>query len=249
MLMHTDQIFERNVAQRGDALELLRSLPDGCARLGFFDPQFRELLERQKYGNEGEQRQSVRAALPAMSANYIDAVVREFARVLAPSGYLMRWCDKFVLCEALHLRIPADLFKVVDLIVTDSLRLGMGYRARCRGDFLLVTQRPPILAKATWRDHGIPDRWVEKVDRKVHPHIKPIGLITRLVGAVTNPGDLVIDPAAGSFVVMHAAHQLGRDFVGCDISYDSANHARHAATISRAPSSAPLLDLITRMES
>ena len=27
------------------------------------------------------------------------------------------------------------------------------------------------------------------------------------------------DPAAGSFVVMQAAHQLGRDFVGCDIAY------------------------------
>jgi site-specific DNA-methyltransferase (adenine-specific) len=60
---------------------------------------------------------------------------------------------------------------------------------------------------------------VEKVDRKLHPHVKPIGLITRLIGAITVPGELVIDPAAGSFVVMHAAHQLGREFIGCDIAY------------------------------
>ena len=57
-----------------------------------------------------------------------------------------------------------------------------------------------------------------KVDRKLHPHIKPIGLIRELIGAVTRPGDLVVDPAAGSFVIMHAAHQLGRDFVGCDLA-------------------------------
>jgi DNA modification methylase len=57
--------------------------------------------------------------------------------------------------------------------------------------------------------------------RKLHPHIKPIGLITRLIGAVTAPGELVIDPAAGSFAVMHAAHELGREFVGCDIAFNN----------------------------
>ena len=55
-----------------------------------------------------------------------------------------------------------------------------------------------------------------------HPHVKPIGLIARLIGAVTAPDDLVVDPAAGSFVVMHAAHQLGRNFIGCDIAYVAA---------------------------
>jgi hypothetical protein len=87
-------IFTPNVAQAGDALILLQSLPDCCSRLGFFDPQFRELLDRQKYGNEGE-RQSARARLPAMTPSYIDAVTIEFARVLKPSGYLMPWTDKY----------------------------------------------------------------------------------------------------------------------------------------------------------
>jgi len=40
---------------------------------------------------------------------------------------------------------------------------------------------------------------------------------TRLIGAVAQPGDLVVDPAAGSFVVLHAARQLGRNFIGCDL--------------------------------
>jgi site-specific DNA-methyltransferase (adenine-specific) len=217
---------------------LLRSLPDACAPLGFFDPQFRELLTRQNYGNEG-QRQNARFNLPAMTPGYIDAVILEFARVLRPSGYLCRWTDKFCLCEGRHLSIPADVFKVVDLIAADYARIGMGYRTRCRGDFLLVLQRPPIKAKVTWRDHGIPDRWIEKVDRKLHPHIKPIGLIKRLIAATTAPSELVIDPAAGSFVVLHAAAELGREFVGCDIaeiskfqpvSRDPAGERRDPAT-------------------
>jgi hypothetical protein len=49
-----ERTFLPNVAQRGDALALLQSLPDSCTPLAFFDPQFRELLVRQSYGNEGE---------------------------------------------------------------------------------------------------------------------------------------------------------------------------------------------------
>src|SRR5215831_3307346 len=211
-------IFTSNIAQRGDALDLLRSLPDTYSPLGFFDPQFRELLTRQKYGNEGE-RQTARAKLPAMIPEYIDTVTIEFARVLQPSGYLMRWTDKFCLCEGHQLRIPSSVLKIVDLISTDNESIGQGYRSRYRGDHLLVLQKPPIRARATWRDHSIPDRWIEKVDRSVHPHMKPLRLIKRLITAVTQPGDTVIDPAAGSFVVLHAALTIERNFVGCDIAY------------------------------
>ena len=212
---------QRNTAQRGDALVLLQSLPDSCTPLVFFDPQFRGVLDKLDYGNEGA-RQRGRSELPAMSADYIDSVCRESARVLKPSGYLLRWTDTFHLCQGDHLRITE--FQCVDLIAWDSLCMGMGYRSRRRGDYLLALQKPPIVAKATWRDHGIPSRWVEKIEnpRSQHPHAKPIGLIGRLIGAVTQPGELVVDPAAGSFVVMRAALQLGREFIGCDAAYESA---------------------------
>ena len=93
-------------------------------------------------------------------------------------------------------------------------------KAAGRGDYLLVLQKPPIGAR-TWRDHAIPSRWPEKVDRRIHPHIKPIGLISRLIAANSEAGDLVIDPAAGSFVVMRAAQQLDRHFVGGDVLGES----------------------------
>jgi site-specific DNA-methyltransferase (adenine-specific) len=206
----------RDIALRGDGLALLRSLPSGCAPLVFFDPQYRGVLDRLQYGNEGA-RQKGRFALSAMTDDFIDHCCREAARVLAPSGYLLRWMDTFHLCEGDHRRL-ADVLTCVDLIAWDSLRMGNGYRTRRRGDYLLVLQKPPLRAKATWRDHGIPSRWPEKVDRKAHPHAKPAGLIARLIGAVTAPGDLVVDPAAGSFVVMHVCNDMGRRFVGCDIA-------------------------------
>jgi site-specific DNA-methyltransferase (adenine-specific) len=213
-------ILNRNVAQRGDALTLLQSLPDGCTPLVFFDPQHRAVLDRLKFGNEGA-RQRGRAELPAMSEDYIDTICFESARILKPSGYLMRWIDTFGLCEGHHLRIPREVLQSVDLIAWDNLRPGMGKRSRRRGDYLLVAQKPPIHAR-TWRDHGIPNRWAEKVDRRIHPHVKPRELITRLTAAVTLPRDLIVDPAAGSFVVMCAAQELGREFIGCDLAYCGA---------------------------
>jgi site-specific DNA-methyltransferase (adenine-specific) len=202
-----------NVALQGDALALLQSLASNCTPLVFFDPQHRAVLDKLRFGNEGE-RQRGRAALPAMSEEYIDIACAEIARVLAPSGYLMRWIDTFGLCEGRQLSMT---LKAVDLIAWDSMRIGMGKRSRRRGDYLLVAQKPPIRAGSTWRDHGIPSRWQEKVDRRIHPHIKPIGLIERLIIATTQLGDLVVDPAAGSFVVMHAAYKLRRNFIGCDL--------------------------------
>jgi site-specific DNA-methyltransferase (adenine-specific) len=157
-----------------------------------------------------------------MTSAFIDTCCREAARVLRPSGYLMLWVDKFRLCESYHKRIE-DALKCVDEITWDTRPgggFGQGYRSRQRASHLLVLQKKPLRARATWRDHGIPDVWPEKADRRAHVHAKPIGLITRLIGAVTRPGDLVVDPAAGSFVVMHAAHQLGREFVGCDLAYE-----------------------------
>jgi len=206
-----------DVALRGDALTLLPSLPDGCTPLVFFAPQYRGVLEKLQYGNEGA-RQKGRFALPAMTGDYIDQCCREAARVLALGAYLPRWSDTFHLCEGDHLRI-ADVLKCADLIAWDNLRPGNGYRTRRRGDYLLVLQKPPLRAKAMWRDHGIPSRWPEKVDRKTHPHAKPAGLIARLIGAVTAPGDLVVDPAADSFIVMRVGNDMGRKFIGCDLAH------------------------------
>jgi site-specific DNA-methyltransferase (adenine-specific) len=215
--------FKSDVPQHGDALTLLQALPDGCSPLVFFDPQFRSVLDKLAFGNEGVGRQRARVALPQMTEDYTDQCSREIARVLRPSGYSMTWTDTFNLCAGHHLRVGGVL-SCVDLIAWDNGRIGMGYRCRRRGSYLLISQRPPLKAKATWLDHGIPDRWVEKIDRRIHPHAKPAGLIGRLIGAVTAPGDLVVDPAAGSFVVMHAAHELGRRFIGCDISFAGVDY-------------------------
>jgi site-specific DNA-methyltransferase (adenine-specific) len=214
-----------NTVQCGDALILLRSLPDACTPLVFFDPQHRGNLDKLKYGNEGVGRAQRRCALPQMTDQFIDQCCREIARVLRRSGYLMLWANAFNLCEGHHLRV-ADVLPCVDLISWDNENPqgGQGYRARRCGGYLVALQRPPKRARATWSDHKIRDHWSEKVDHRIHPHIKPVGLIRRLIAATTQPDDLIVDPAAGSFVVMQAALALGRNFIGCDLRTEHAEH-------------------------
>ncbi|WP_336603912.1 site-specific DNA-methyltransferase [Agromyces seonyuensis] len=49
-----------------------------------------------------------------------------------------------------------------------------------------------------------------------YPTQKPIGVLRRLIGALTEPGDLVLDPFAGSGTAGDAARRLERRFVMID---------------------------------
>jgi site-specific DNA-methyltransferase (adenine-specific) len=49
-----------------------------------------------------------------------------------------------------------------------------------------------------------------------YPTQKPLALLERLVAMASEPGDLVVDPYAGSGTTLLAAHRLGRRSWGCD---------------------------------
>lgn len=52
---------------------------------------------------------------------------------------------------------------------------------------------------------------------KIHPTQKPIELLERLIEIFTDPGDVVIDPVAGSGTTLIAADNLGRKSYGFEI--------------------------------
>jgi DNA methylase len=55
-------------------------------------------------------------------------------------------------------------------------------------------------------------------ERTGYPSQKPEALLERLVGALSNRGDLVLDPYAGSGTTLAVAHRMGRAFLGIDAS-------------------------------
>jgi len=203
---------------QANGLEFLFRLPNEMTPLVFFDPEYRGVLDHQGYGNEGE-RQKGRAALDQMTGDVIAQFIGQIDRVLTPRGHLMLWVDKFHVAEGITPWLDGCDLKVVDMITWDKGRIGMGYRTRRKCEYLMVIQKLPVRAKGVWTLHNIPDVWSEKLTKEAgsHAHTKPIGLQSQLIAATTAPGALVVDPAAGSFSVMKAAHEMDRHFLGCDL--------------------------------
>jgi site-specific DNA-methyltransferase (adenine-specific) len=56
-----------------------------------------------------------------------------------------------------------------------------------------------------------------RVLRRQHPTEKPVGLMRYLIGKSTTPGELVLDPFAGSGTVCQAAKELGRRYLGVEL--------------------------------
>ncbi len=210
-----------NQRNQCDGLELLAALEPESIPLCIFDPQYRGLLDKMRYGNEGVSRGHRRAGLLQMSEETIGKFIAGIAAALIPSGHLLLWVDKFHLCTGVGPWVEEWGLEVVDLVTWNKDRIGMGYRTRRVGEYLLVVQKPPKRAKGVWQRHDIPDVVTEKVERVSNVHPKPVNLQARLIEAVTDPGDVVLDPAAGSYSVMTAAHQAGRRFLGCDIAGES----------------------------
>lgn len=203
--------------QTMDGLELLAKLQPNTIPLVFLDPQYRHILDRQSYGNEGK-RQKRRSLLPQMTEPTICRFLNEIERILIPSGHLMLWIDKYILCNCINSLLAHSNLKIVDMVTWDKQRMGMGYRTRRYSEFLLILQKLPIKAKGIWKSHNIPDVWHEKVNCKNHTHTKPVNLQETLILAVTNEDDIVVDPAAGSYSVLTATLNTNRHFLGCDIA-------------------------------
>ena len=51
-----------------------------------------------------------------------------------------------------------------------------------------------------------------------YPTQKPLALLERIIQASSNPGDVVLDPFCGCGTAVHAAQDLGRQWIGIDIS-------------------------------
>lgn len=213
--------YAMNKKNLADGLALMADIEAGSVAAAFFDPQYRGVLDKLKYGNEGVARGKARCDLQQMSEDIIIKFIAEIDRCLKESGHLFLWVDKFHLCQGVTGWFTNTNLNLVDMITWDKSKIGMGYRTRRRAEYLVVLQKNPVKAKACWTDHAIPDVWVEKTS-KTHPHSKPVELQRRLIGATTKPGDVVLDPAAGGFSVFEACKLLDRDFVGCDIEYGEA---------------------------
>lgn len=204
-------------------MELLDEVEDNTIKCAIFDPQYRGVLDKMGYGNEGV-RQKERVELPQMTEAFITDCIYLQSYKLVANGYMFLWLDKYHLAEGSYKEwINGTDLRVVDLITWDKSRMGMGYRTRRYSEYLIVLQKEPCEAKSTWTDHSIPDVWRETVENDKHPHQKPLALTYRLINCVTREGDTVLDVCAGSFITFDICKASNRNFIGTDIEYGESD--------------------------
>jgi len=100
------------------------------------------------------------------------------------------------------------------LKASSAKNCGLGKSGPAVGDEYGYKVRSNIWTYKNGYGHAHPDKDLTKA----HPAVYPLALACDHIVSWSNPGDLVLDPMAGSGTTCKAAHGLNRDYLGIDVS-------------------------------
>jgi site-specific DNA-methyltransferase (adenine-specific) len=99
-------------------------------------------------------------------------------------------------------------------VIWDKLNPGLGWRYRRQHEMIMVAHRAG--GRLRWADEKTTQSNIISMspprDRE-HPNEKPLALVRRFIELHTLPGDVVLDPFAGSSTTAIACIELGRNFI------------------------------------
>ena len=219
-----------NTKQAGEALELLTSLENNTASLIFLDPQYEKV---------GDVSRVKDYPLHYQSDYQITQILKEIERILKPSAFVLLWISKQILSsDRVQLWIlSAPNLKIVDCLVWKKNNFGFGSYFRSNSEFAFLLQKHPYNSKL-FKNRSFGNVWEEKQlapNKKSHPHQKPRELIKALISATTSERDLIVDPCAGSFVVLEVCQKLNRDFWGVDLTFKQLKEFQQEREREREP--------------
>lgn len=79
---------------------------------------------------------------------------------------------------------------------------------------------------------------------KIHPAQKPVAVLKKLIEIFTDPGDVVIDPCAGSGSTLRAAVELGRSAFGFEIDRTFYTRAKNEMLVFPEYTQVGITDLL-----
>ena len=192
---------------QGDCLEEMKSIPDGSVDMILTDIPYGEVNQKSSGLRKLDRGR-------ADECNFdINSMVDTFVRIGRGSFY--------VFCGTEQVSVITTAFKRHKLttrvcVWEKSNPSPMnGSRLWLSGMEFCVFARKP---KATFNEHCQKALWKFPVGRsKTHPTEKPLALMSRLVTASSNDGDIILDPFMGSGTTGVACKNLNRDFIGIEL--------------------------------
>ncbi len=183
----------------GDCIDVLKKAPEACIDLVVTDPPY--LVNYQD--RTGRSLQNDRFG------HWVQPAFTEIYRVLKPNTFCISFYG-WSQVERFMIAWKKAGFRPVGHIVFQKQypsKVGfLGSRHECA--FLLAKGEPPKPQRALkdvlpWKYTG----------NRFHPTQKPIEAIRPLITAFSQPGDLILDPFAGSGTAAIAARQTGRRYI------------------------------------
>jgi len=193
----------------GDCLEQMAGLPDSSVDMVLADIPYGEINKHA--GKPGGIRNLHRGVADVVTFS-LAPFVAELVRLCSGSFYIF--------CGTEQVSTLRSLFVQHGL----TTRLGIWEKnnpSPLHGDkFWLSSIETCVFSrkpKATFNEWCKSSVWRHPTQPgKLHPTMKPVGLMERLILASSNPGDIILDPTMGSGTTGVAAIKTGRQFIGIE---------------------------------
>lgn len=224
----------------GDAVEELRRIPDKSCQLIVTDPPYNL---NKNYGNNQDK---------LAFDEYLEFSrewLREAYRILADDGTIyvfmgMRYIS--YIYSILEQELGMHFNSWITWFYTQGIGKKKGFSPR-HDDILMFTKDDKRFV-FNLDDVRVPQKFYRSVNnmrganpgnvwefshmhycnknRKPHPTQKPEGLYERMILASSNPGDLVVDPFAGSGTALRVCQQTRRSCIGIEINPEYVEMAK-----------------------
>ncbi len=202
---------------QGDCRTILGRLPAESVDLLLTDPP---------YGMRYRSRAGGRPIVGDTDLSWFRLFIQEAYRVLRPDTHAYLFCNEYGLAT-FRAEMAAAGFKVKRLLVWVKDQHTAGDLG---GDYANRTEYLLFGHKGRRRLNGHREANVlffkRAGRRREHPTEKPEEMLRYLIGKSSEPGELVLDPFAGSGTTCRAAKDLGRRFLGIEIDRRYAEIAR-----------------------
>jgi len=199
----------------GDSAELMLELEDHSIQAILTDPPY-GIEWKSNWLMKHEQKEVLKGD---KDLTWMGDFLIDCERLLRPKGsmYIMTRWDKLGFLTGL-IRNLTEL-NVRNCIVWDRIIHGLGDLksfAPVYDLIVYVTQnKPKLLSEYRFTNLWSINRELDRITG--HPTSKPVALFERMLVCSTQPGDMILDPFAGSGASLVAANKLNRQAIGFEI--------------------------------
>jgi len=187
----------------GDCLTILKTMPDKCVDLIFYDPPYNIKKEYDGYNDDLSE--------PAYEA-WMRDIARECERV-SINGVVVYIGGKLT-------RLFGNIYPESHLIIVEKRAAGV-----FAGNYMLQyhsmysTATPILKCKDLWNDVRLPgEGYFFKENRYDHPGLTGLEFTQKIISTFTKEGDTVLDPFVGSGTTAVACIKTQRNYIGIEQS-------------------------------